>query len=140
MPRLANLDTRGGRLAVFSLLYLSEGIPVGFSTVALAALLRLGGAGLDQVGTIVAATYLPWGLKWAWAPLVDLIRIPRLGPSRAWILMAQLMMIATLALMLGLDVAERVGLLATLVIIHNVFAATQDVAIDALCGARAARQ
>jgi PAT family beta-lactamase induction signal transducer AmpG len=132
MPRLANLETRGGRLAVFSLLYLSEGIPVGFSTVALAALLRLRGAGLDEVGAIVAATYLPWGLKWAWAPLVDLIRIPRLGPSRAWILLAQLMMIATLALILGLDVTERVGLLATLVIVHNVFAATQDVAIDAL--------
>ena len=31
------LSTRGGRLAAFSLLYLTEGIPFGFSAIALTA-------------------------------------------------------------------------------------------------------
>ena len=132
LNRLINLNTRAGRLGVFSLMYLSEGIPVGFSTVALAAFLRQQGTSLVDVGALVAAVYAPWGFKWAWAPLVDLIRIRRLGPSRAWILFAQAMMILTMAVLLGFNLTENVGLLTTLIIVHNVFAATQDVAIDAL--------
>ncbi len=132
LNRLINLNTRAGRLAVFSLMYLSEGIPVGFSTIALAAFLRQQGSGLTEVGALVAAVYAPWGFKWAWAPLVDLIRIRSLGPSRAWILFAQAMMILTMAVLLLFNITENIGLLTTLIIVHNVFAATQDVAIDAL--------
>lgn len=132
MNRLINLNTRAGRLGVFSLMYLSEGIPVGFSTVALAAFLRQQGTGLTEVGALVAAVYAPWGFKWAWAPLIDLIRIRSLGPSRAWILFAQAMMILTMAVLLAINIAENVGLLMTLIVVHNIFAATQDVAIDAL--------
>lgn len=132
MNKFIHLNSRGGRLTVFSLLYLSEGIPQGFSTVALAAYLRQQGAGLTEVGAIVAATFAPWAFKWAWAPLVDLIRIRALGPSRAWILLAQGMMVATMAALLGFDLVANIPLLTTLIIIHNVFAATQDVAIDAM--------
>jgi PAT family beta-lactamase induction signal transducer AmpG len=113
-------------------LYLTEGIPVGFATVALAAYLRRRGAGLDEVGAISAAVYAPWGFKWAWAPVVDLIRSRWLGPNRAWILAAQTMMILTLAALLSFDPAANIALLTTLIVVHNVFAATQDVAIDAM--------
>ncbi len=132
MPRFVHLHSRSGRLAVFSLLYLSEGIPVGFSTVALAAFLRGRGVSLTEVSTIVASVYAPWAFKWAWAPLIDLIRVRRLGPSRTWILFAQSMMIVTMAALLGFDLAANTALLTTLMLVHNVFAATNDVAIDAM--------
>lgn len=132
MNKFIHLNSRAGRLTVFSLLYLSEGIPQGFSTVFLAAYLRQQGAGLTEVGAIVAATFAPWAFKWAWAPLVDLIRIRVLGPSRAWILFAQGMMVATITALLSFDLVANIPLLTTLIIIHNVFAATQDVAIDAM--------
>lgn len=132
MPFSIHLNSRAARLAVFSLLYLSEGIPVGFSTVALAAYLRRQGAALDEVSAIVAAVYAPWAFKWAWAPLIDLIRSRRLGPSRAWILFAQVMMIGTFATLLAFDPAGNMPLLISLTVVHNIFAATQDVAIDAM--------
>lgn len=132
MPFSIHLNSRASRLATFSLLYLSEGIPVGFTTVALAAYLRREGAGLAEVSAVTAALYAPWGFKWAWAPSVDMLRSRRLGPSRAWILFAQIMMIATFASLLAVDPVGNIGLITTLTFIHNIFAATQDVAIDAM--------
>ena len=67
------LETRNGRFLTFSILYISEGIPYGFTSVAMVAFMRQQGLPLDQIGAFVAALYLPWAFKWAWAPLVDLI-------------------------------------------------------------------
>ena len=126
------LHTRKGRLLTFSLLYLSEGIPFGFSAIALTTYLRMQGVGLAEIGAFTASLYAPWGFKWAWAPLVDLIQSKRFGPRRAWIFTAQLLMMVTLGAIIFLDIGHDLELLTTLIIVHNVFAATQDVAIDAL--------
>ena len=71
-------------------------------------------------------------LQWAWAPLVDLGRSQRFGPSRAWIVSSQTMMILTIAVVLLFDPAAQLGLVTSLIIVHNVVAATQGIAIDAL--------
>ncbi|NQU27220.1 MAG: hypothetical protein HQ528_02910, partial [Candidatus Marinimicrobia bacterium] len=42
------LNTRRGRLTTFSLLYLSEGIPFGFSAIALTTHLRMSGVGMTE--------------------------------------------------------------------------------------------
>ncbi len=131
LPRNA-LQSRMGRLVAFSLLYLSEGIPFGFSAIALVTFLRREGVGLAEIGFFTAWLYGPWSFKWAWAPLVDLIRIERFGARRFWIAAAQIMMIFTLGLVLVVDPGADLILLTLLIAIHNVFAATQDVAIDAL--------
>lgn len=126
------LDTKAGRVATFSLLYLTEGIPFGFSAIALTTYLRQQGVGLTEIGTFTAFLYLPWGFKWLVGPLVDLIRIERLGARRVWIAMSQVMMVATLGIVWWIDPGTNLGLLTALIAVHNVFAATQDVAIDAL--------
>ncbi|HEX2465327.1 MAG TPA: MFS transporter, partial [Thermoanaerobaculia bacterium] len=126
------LTTRRGRLAAFFLLYLSEGIPFGFTAVTMTAYLRRHGVGLEAIGLFAASLYAPWGFKWAWAPLVDLLRSERFGASRAWIVFAQTMMILTIGVVLFFDPATQLGLVTSLIIVHNVFAATQDIAIDAL--------
>ena len=126
------LATKGGRLTAFSLLYLSEGIPFGFSAIAITAYLRQQGVGLTEIGVFTASLYAPWGFKWAWAPLVDLVRIQKWGHRRTWIVFAQCMMIATLGLIWFLDPGANLPFLTMLIAIHNVFAATQDIAIDAL--------
>ena len=132
LPFRLELNSRARRLATFALFYLSEGIPVGFVTIALAAHLRGQGNSLTAVGAVVAATYAPWAFKWAWAPLVDLIHVRRFGHSRAWILLCQSAMVTTLAVLFASGLADNIALLTTLVFVHNVFAATQDVAIDAM--------
>lgn len=126
------LDTRARRLATFSLLYLSEGIPFGFSAIALVAYLRGQGVGLTEIGVFTAWLYGPWSFKWAWAPLVDLIRPRRFGPRRFWIVGSHVLMILTLAVLLLIDPEKDLRLLIALMTLHNIFAATQDVAIDAL--------
>ncbi|MGH2570973.1 MAG: MFS transporter, partial [bacterium] len=131
LPRNA-LETKGGRLAAFTLLYLSEGIPFGFSAIAMTAHLRQQGVGLTEIGLFTAWLYGPWGFKWAWAPLIDLIQVARFGPRRMWIFGGQVMMILTMGLIMAVDPGANLELLILLIAVHNVFAATQDVAIDAL--------
>lgn len=126
------LDTKRGRLGTFGLLYISEGIPLGFAAVAMAAYMRREGLDVAQVGAFIAAFYLPWAFKWAWAPLVDLIGLQRFGGRKAWIVLCQSSMIITLFAVAQIDHAEYFELLLTLVIVHNLFAATNDVAIDSL--------
>jgi len=126
------LGSRAGRLATFGLLYVSEGVPLGFAAVAMAAYMRRQGLDVAQVGAFVGSFYLPWAFKWAWAPLIDLVRLRRFGGRKAWIVGCQVLMIVTLLGVAQVDYASHFQWLITLVIVHNVFAATQDVAIDAL--------
>jgi PAT family beta-lactamase induction signal transducer AmpG len=126
------LDTKKGRLATFGLMYVSEGIPLGFAAVAMAAYMRREGVDVAQIGVFVAMFYLPWAFKWAWAPLVDLIGLKRFGGRKAWIVLCQALMIITLYAIAQVDHSRYFDLLITLVIVHNVFAATNDVAIDSL--------
>jgi len=126
------LATRRGRLLTFFLLYVTEGIPLGFNAVALAALMRKQGLGPEAIGVFVATLYLPWSWKWLMGPVVDLVRTPRWGHRRAWIVGCQTMMALTLLLAAGIDFSQQLTLFTAVILVHNAFAATMDVAIDAL--------
>jgi MFS family permease len=126
------LASRNGRLATFFLLYLTEGIPLGFTATAIATQMRRQGVGVEAIGAFVASLYLPWALKWIAGPFVDVFASDRLGRRRAWIVGTQLMMVATLLFAYPLDFATQIALLSSVIFVHNLFAATQDVAIDAL--------
>jgi MFS family permease len=126
------LSTRNGRFLTFGILYISEGIPYGFTSVAMVAFMRQQDVSLELIGTFVAALFLPWAFKWAWAPLIDLIRLDRLGGRRAWIIFCTVMMIGTLVVTASIDFKEHFVLLLAMVVINNLFCATQDVAIDSL--------
>lgn len=126
--RLPNLlATRRGRLAAFFLMYLTEGLPVGFATVAVATQLRRDGLGTAEIGAFLGLVLLPWAFKWAYGPLVDLI-----GSRRGWILGAQFLMVLTLLAMAGLALPAQLGLFTAVLVLHNLFGAVQDVAVDAL--------
>ena len=132
MAATNSLDTKKGRLSTFGILYIAEGIPLGFATIAMAAYMRRSGMDVTQVGAFVATFYLPWAFKWAWAPLVDLVTLNRFGGRKAWILICQTLMIITLAGVAQIDHTQHFDLLIAMVIIHNIFGATCDVAIDSL--------
>jgi len=131
--RLTNLlATRRGRLAAFTLLYVTEGIPSGFATTAIATYMRRQGLDPVAIGAFIGALYLPWALKWAMGPIVDVVSSDRWGRRRLWILVTQTMMAVTLLAAMPVDFQRHWGLFTALIVIHNIFAATQDVAIDAL--------
>ncbi len=90
------LATRKGRLTAFFLLYVTEGIPLGFTATAIAAQMRRQGLGPAAIGAFVGSLYLPWAFKWAVGPFVDTISSDRFGRRRTWIFLMQIGMIATL--------------------------------------------
>ena len=68
-----------GRLAAFFFLYLTEGIPLGFTATAIATQMRRQGLGPAEIGAFVGSLYLPWAFKWAFGPFVDVLSSDRCG-------------------------------------------------------------
>jgi len=131
--RLPNLlATARGRLIAFFLLYTTEGVPLGFAATAVATQLRRMGVGPAEIGAFVAAFYLPWAFKWAFGPLVDVFHSRRWGHRRAWILGTQLGMVLTLLSVMWVPLPQGLAWFTAILFVHNLIAATQDVAIDAL--------
>jgi PAT family beta-lactamase induction signal transducer AmpG len=126
------LDSRNGRFFTFGLLYISEGIPYGFTSVAMVAFMRQQDVSLALIGAFVAALFLPWSFKWAWAPVIDLVKLHRFGGRKAWIVACTSMMIVTLLIAATVDYHAHFQLLLAMVVLNNFFCATQDVAIDSL--------
>jgi len=125
------LGSPAGRRAAFAWLYLCEGAPIGYIWWALPAKLRLAGMPVDQVAALTATLTLPWALKFLWAPLVDTLRSPR-WTLRSWIIASQALMVTTLAALALLPLDTVLHVAVILLLAHAVFAATQDVSIDAL--------
>ena len=76
------------RLTLITGLYVSQAIPLGFLIVALPAILRSQGLGLEQTG-LLGALALPWLIKFLWAPLVDRFGSSSRGHYRSWIIPLQ---------------------------------------------------
>ena len=132
LPMYDLLATRWGRLTTFFLLYVTEGIPLGFTATAIATQMRRHDLGPAAIGAFVASLYLPWTFKWAVGPIVDTITSNRIGRRKTWILLMQLGMMATLAMAMPIDFTKQLGFFTAIIFIHNALCATQDVAIDAL--------
>ena len=131
--RLPNLlATHRGRLAAFFLLYVTEGIPLGFAATAVATQLRRQDVGPAEIGAFVGSFYLPWAFKWAFGPFIDVFASERLGRRRGWIIVTQVLMATTLMSTVLLDLPAQLALFTLILLVHNTFGAMQDVAIDAL--------
>jgi len=126
------LRSRNGRFLSFALMYVSEGVPQGFVGTAMVAYMRREGMPVDQIGYFAAALALPWAFKWAWAPLVDLIKLDRFGGRKAWIVSCTVLMTATLMTAAVIDFTTNFQLLVMILVCSNIFTATQDIAIDSL--------
>jgi PAT family beta-lactamase induction signal transducer AmpG len=126
------LESKAGRFTTFFFLYITEGLPQGFAKMALVWEMNRVGMSGGETAKFTAVVFLPWAWKWAIGPAVDVFHSDKLGRRRAWILAAQVMMIASLLLCMPVDFSTHLKLFTMLLVIHNIFAATQDVAIDAL--------
>ncbi len=114
------------RLLVLVALYLAQGLPYGFFTQALPVLMREQGYSLKSISA-TSLLFLPWALKFLWAPLVD-----HWGTRKSWIIPLQL---ATTLGAAALAFAEPDGsftFIFVALLLFNLFAAMQDVATDGL--------
>lgn len=109
-------------------LYFSQGLPFGFFTQALPVLLREDGVSLSRIG-LSGLLFLPWALKWLWAPWVDAH-----GLRKHWIIPLQLATILTAVALATVDGSpeQKLFWLKIAIVLCALFAATQDVPSDAL--------
>ena len=123
--------TFGRKLLLLGSLYVAQGLPYGFFTVALPVLLREQGMSLPLIG-LAHLLSLPWALKLLWAPHVDAVHAPRLGRRRAMIVPLQLASCGVLAALALAATPGAMWPLAVAVLLINLCAATQDIATDGL--------
>lgn len=123
-------------LAILLSLYLVQGLPSGFMTQALPALLRHYGVSLAQIG-LSGLLMLPWAIKFLWAPYVDQHCLFGQGHYRSWILLLHFAMMLILVALsfIPIDLIQQSSMLWLLFIglfLLNLFCATQDIASDGL--------
>jgi PAT family beta-lactamase induction signal transducer AmpG len=119
------------KLGLLGALYFLQGMPFGFQTTALPVYLRAQGVSLKTIGFLMVLM-LPWTAKALWAPLVDRYGSERIGRRKSWILPMQAGLVATCTAAAFVPVRGALPLLLGLVFLMNLFAATQDIAVDAL--------
>lgn len=117
---------RAHQITLLSGLYLAQGLPFGFFTLALPVLLRDAGWSLAAIGLLQFLT-LPWALKFLWAPVLD-----QRGTRRGWLLALQGAAVLAALLLSQIDLKASDKLLFCAVFAFNLIAASQDVVTDGL--------
>lgn len=126
---LLKLTARAGGWTVLGLLaglYAAQSVTGSMVQTALPVVLRDSGMSLDRIGYL-AVLFLPWALKFLWAPLID-----RFLNERLWILGCQGGIVACFLAATALPPATHMAALAGVLLVMGFLAATQDVATDSL--------
>lgn len=114
---------------VLACLYTAQTLPGHFASNAIPVIMRMEKMPLDRIG-LIGVIGLPWALKCLWAPVVDRYGGAR-NHYRKWALSMQ-GLFATVTLVLAtLDLRTGFSLVMLLAALSYMFAATQDIAVDA---------
>lgn len=128
------------RFSALTALYFAQGVPIGLLSVAIPAWLAERGASVSTIAAFAGVVTLPWAFKLFAGPLMDRFGWPSMGFRRPWVLLAQgglvasFLALAAIAAVLPLDGVEDESLTVLMVagFVVNVFAASQDVAVDGM--------
>ncbi|MGD0281592.1 MAG: MFS transporter [Dissulfurispiraceae bacterium] len=121
------------RIATVMLLGFSSGLPLALTGGTLQAWMAVSGVDLRTIG-VLALAGLPYTLKFIWSPFMDRFIPPALGGlgrRRGWILIAQLCLIAGIALMAFGSPWRHPFTLGALALLVAFASASQDIVIDA---------
>ncbi|GJD66008.1 MFS transporter [Methylobacterium frigidaeris] len=121
------------RFSLFTLLYLYQGLVAGFGLTALANHFAAAGASTAEVGRHLALVGLPWVLQpLLWGPVIDRGAPHRMGPRRAWLVLALLGAQASLTGLLLLGAAASLTAISLVLSLHSLAASLADTATDRL--------
>ncbi len=130
-PRTDTLPL-AGKLGLLAALYIAQGLPFGFFTQTVSAIMRKQGYRLSEISYSALLT-LPWALKFAWAPLVDRFPAPT-ATVRArrvrWILACQAAQVAAFGALASYGRLDHLPPLFVGFFVLNLVSATQDIATD----------
>ncbi len=126
---MAGISKRRSLVLLFCL-YFAQGLPFGFQSE-IPAFLRQSGLSLTKI-TLAYILSLPWSIKVLWAPLVERYGSERFGRRKSWIVAMQLLLALTCAVTALVPPGVDLQALAMLLLLMNLFSATQDIAVDGL--------
>ncbi|MEM8720140.1 MAG: MFS transporter [Cyanobacteria bacterium P01_G01_bin.39] len=112
-------------------LYVAQFLPVAFFGQTLPVFLRQQGVSLELIG-LTSLLSLPWTLKVLWSPLIDRYGWTKWGHYKFWIVLMQSLMAIAIAICAFLNFESNFTLLLVAMLLAITFAATQDIATDAL--------
>ena len=112
-------------------LYASQFIPLVFLSEAVPVFMRQQGISLEAIG-LLSLTALPVTLKFLWSPLIDRYGFTRWGHYRFWIILFQLLVVLTTAIVAFLEVKNSFTVLFICMFSIALFCSSQDIASDAL--------
>lgn len=122
------------RVLIVLFLGFSGGLPLALSGSTLIYWAAESGVNLRTIG-LFALVGTPYTVKFFWAPLVDALDVPiltrLLGRRRSWLVLSQLLLIATIVFVGWCDPAAGPGLIALGALFLATASATQDIVIDA---------
>lgn len=118
--------SRSYKITLLIALYIAQGLPFGFFTLALPVLLREAGYSLKEIAALSLLS-LPWFLKFLWASVLD-----HTGSKRGWLLGLQFASIAAALLLTRADPSAGLSTLIQAALVFNILAASQDVITDGL--------
>jgi PAT family beta-lactamase induction signal transducer AmpG len=121
------------RVLIVLLLGFSSGLPIMLVSSTLQAWMTKSGITVKTIGLFNAVLW-PYTLKFLWAPRIDALDVPVLsrvvGRRRGWLLLSQLVLMATIAILGLCDPGVSALIVAVAALIVATASATQDIVID----------
>ncbi len=122
------------RVLIVMFLGFSSGLPLALSGSTLLVWMAESGVNLKTIG-LFAFAGTPYTLKFLWAPVVDALDVPLLsrllGRRRGWLILSQILLIASIVFLGLTDPASSAWLVALGALLVATASATQDIVIDA---------
>ena len=112
---------------------ISSGLP--FTLLAATLTQRLSEGGIERrTISAFALVLLIYSIKWAWAPIVDRVRLPfssRFGQRRTWLVLCAAAVVAAIVLLARADPSAGVQQVLLAALVLGFAGATYDIVIDA---------
>lgn len=108
----------------------TSGLPLYVLIQLVPAWLRVEGVGLAEIG-FFALVGFPYTWKFLWSPVIDRYTLPFLGRRRGWMLVTQLALVVSIAVLGFLKPTLSIWVVAYIAIVVAFFSASQDIVLDA---------
>lgn len=117
-------------LGVIGALYFSQGIPNGFFRHTIPVIFRESGLSLEQIALFYPVLFIPWMLKFLWAPIIERFHSENRGKYRSWIIPLQIAIVVILCCLAFWEIGGQISLFIAGVFLINIFSSMQDISID----------
>ncbi len=121
------------RMLSMLLLGFSSGFPLLLVFGTLNLWLKQVGVGIAIIGYF-SLVKIPYSFKWAWAPVMDNVRLPyigKLGRRRSWALVTQVFLFLSILGMAATNPVSNIWTMAGFAFLVAFFSASQDIVLDA---------